>query len=619
MSAQRASAPVRFARLAAAVLLIALAAVIVVRLAGRREGPAPARVLPPPEGRIVDLKERVRQQEYKDGRPVVDIRGESFFRGPDGRNHLTGSVEIVNLGPGGETVSRLSAGEVVYDPGSLRFTVTGHVRVEAAGVLLEGETFEYDKKEGLLGTAGGGRFSSKTISGHAPELSYRESTEEIRLGGGFQFEMPESGEGGPDRRPMTVSGQSLVLDRRWRRGRIEGRASIRGARFQGTSKAASFVAAPDESSLESAVLEGAAKVVLIGKEPPGEGNGEIRADRIAVSFGREPSALAIQTTGRSSLSLRSAQDRTETVLAPAVLLNVFRGDGHCTWSASGGIRAEIKKAGAVRRTLEGQEAALDSATILHVSGGSGRPAVADSAEARIEAPEIAVATQTGDVLASGGVACILKRGDGRRTAGFFSPNEDVSVSSEKLELRAGTSTSLFTGSVIARQGTDILRAGEIEIAGETGGMTGGGGVTISLTEAAEEGRSGARTIELHGEDMAYRSDLRTLAFSSKASVKLPDARLEAATITAVIGRDGNAVESLAASTGVSVSSGRYVGRSESASYQAATGRITLTGRPFLTDDKGGSARGAKLTFDLTDDKILIENEGSGRATTVVRS
>jgi hypothetical protein len=41
--------------------------------------------------------------------------------------------------------------------------------------------------------------------------------------------------------------------------------------------------------------------------------------------------------------------------------------------------------------------------------------------------------------------------------------------------------------------------------------------------------------------------------------------------------------------------------------------------PILTDDKGGSARGAKLTFDLADDKILIENEGPGRAATVIRS
>src|SRR5512135_2033469 len=106
MSAQRASAPVRFARLAAAVLMIALAAVIVARLAGRRVGPAENVAAPqPPEGQVVDLKERVHQQEFRDGRPVVDIRGASFSRGADGLNRLTGSIEILNLGPTGKTQS----------------------------------------------------------------------------------------------------------------------------------------------------------------------------------------------------------------------------------------------------------------------------------------------------------------------------------------------------------------------------------------------------------------------------------------------------------------------------------------------------------------------------------
>ncbi|MGE5740529.1 MAG: hypothetical protein ACM32H_00725, partial [Candidatus Aminicenantes bacterium RBG_16_66_30] len=309
MSAQKASAPVRFARLAAAVLLVATAAVLIIRLAGRREGPAAAPVQPLPEGRVVDLKEKVRQQEYKDGRPVVDIRGASFFRGPDGRNHLSGSVEIVNLGPAGETVSRLSADEVVYDPGSLRFTITGHVRVEAAGVLLEGDAFEYDKDAGLLGTAGGGRFSSKALSGRAPEIAYRERSDEIRLGRGFRVELTTAD--GTGRGPA-ITGDSLVYDRRELRGRVEGAATLEGRDFKGESAGASFVASRDETSLESAVFEGGANVIF-GRKDSGEESGEIRADRIAVAFARDPfGPRSIETSGRSSLLMRSAADRTVT-------------------------------------------------------------------------------------------------------------------------------------------------------------------------------------------------------------------------------------------------------------------------------------------------------------------
>lgn len=616
MSAQRASAPVRFARLAAATVLIILAAVVVVRLAGRRGVPPPAPVKPPPEDRIVDLKERVRHQEYKEGRLVADIRGASFFRGPDGRNHLAGSVEIVNLGPTGESASRLSADEVVYDPDSLRFTVMGHVRVEAGGVILQGDSFDYDKTNGTFGTAGGGVFSSKKMTGRAAEILYAEGTDEVRLAGGARVELAAPGQANE---VLDVSGESFSYARRERRGRVEGQAEIKSAKFQGTSETVSFVASEDAAGFESAVLEGGAKVAFGGKESPGGGSGEIRADRIAVYFARDPFGVgSIKTTGRSNLSFRSAADVTETVLAPTALLSYDDVNGLWTWSASGGIRAEVVAAGRPGRTLEGEEAVFDAARILHVSSRSGRPAVADSAEARIEAPSISVATDTGGILATGGVSGVLKRGEGRRAVGFFSPSDDVAFSSASVELRPEISTSFFTGNVLVRQGTDILRAREIELAGDMGRMSGGGGVAFTLTEAAE-GQALARTIEIGGQDMVYRPDVRTLILSSKAYVRLPEAGLEAGRVSAVIGREGRNVESLSAATGVTVIKGRYQGRAESANYDAATRRMTLTGKPVLTDGKGGSARGDKLTFDLADDKILIENEGPGRATTIVRS
>jgi len=619
MNAQKASAPVRFARIAAVAILVIVAAAIVVRLAGRRGAPpapqaAPPVVSPSPD-RVVDLQERVRQREFKDGRPVADIRGDRFFRGPDGRNHLAGAVEVVSFGPAGETASRLTAGEIVYDPGSLRFAITGNVRVEAGGVVLQGEAFEYDKAKGRFETKTGGRFSSASMAGSAGTVLYAEAADEIRLGGGFRVDLAAPGR---PNEALNVSGDSFEYARRERRGRIDGRASIAGADFRGTSAAVSFAASRDESSFESAVLEGGARIVPGPKAFGGAGSGEVVADRIDVSFSREPAGFSIKTSGPSGLLDRSAADRTVTVRAATIRLIFSAADGRSAWSASGGFRAEIAEAGAVVRTLEGEEAASGSGDVLEAAGAAGRPAVAESAEARIEAPKIAVAAGTGDVLASGGAACVLRKTEGRQAVGFLSPSEDASVSCETLDARPGTSTSRFAGNVVVRQGGNTVRAAELELAGEAGRMSGSGGVAVTLTEAPSASGTG-RTVELGGADMAYRPDLRTLTLSSKAYVRLPEAGLEASTVTAVIGRDGRTVESLTAARGVVVSKGRYVGRSEAASYDAAAGRLTLTGNPVLNDGKGGSARGVKLTFDLADDKISIENEGVGRATTVVRS
>ncbi|RPI99990.1 MAG: hypothetical protein EHM31_09070 [Candidatus Aminicenantes bacterium] len=618
MSAQKASTPVRLARLAAVAVIVSLAVLLIVRLAGRREMPPAAPAAPPPEGQVVDLKEKVRHQEYRDGRAVADIRGGSFFRGPDGRNHLTGAVEVLSLGAAGETVSRLTADEVAYDPGSLRFTISGHVRVEAGGVVLEGEAFDYDKSSGLFETKGGGRFSSKTMRGSAPDVSFSESAETVRLGGGFLAEIVDARR---TVKALSVSGDSLIYARRERRGRVDGQADLSGGGCRGTSAAISFVATPDEAAFESAVFEGAAKVVFGGKEPAGEAGGEITAERIAVAFSREPFAVrTLEAEGEVGISARAADGRETDVGAPAATLEFDPGGGLTSWSASAGITASFDDgAGRAGLHLEADTAAFDRADgIVRAQGRSGRPAVASSKEARIEADAIAAGPGSRDLAASGQVECLLRSGEGMRAPGFFSSAEDIAVSCGSLVSREGAPSFAFSGKVRARQGADILRAGELELTLETGDMSGRGGVSAELSQAVA-GEAGKRTIEIGGQDMVYRPDIKTLTLSSKAYVRLPEARLEAATISAVIGREGKDVESLEAKTAVAVSKGSYLGRSDTASYQAASRRITLTGKPVLTDGKGGSARGAKLTFDLADDKILIENEGKGRATTVVRS
>lgn len=614
MKAQKASTPARLAALAAASALVVLTAAVAVRLAGRRPaGPASAAVAPLP-GSQVGLKERVKHDEYLGGTLRTSARGDRAFQEPDGRNRLEGSVEVVNYGPAGEKLSRLTADRIVFDKDALRFTISGLVRVEAGGAVLEGEAFDYDRAQGALRTGSGGRFSTAGLAGHAPEMSFSEGADEVRLSGGFRVEMA-AGDG--TGRALVLSGDSLVYERRRRRGRVDGRAALEGQGFRGGSAAASFSASRDESSLESAAFEGAAKVVVNGNGPAGEGSGEVSADRVDVSFSGDRSGLMITASGRSRLFLRSGADRTETVLAPTALVKFVRVDGLWTWSASGGVRAEVRAGNGIDRTLEGEEIGCDPANGIRVSGGPGRPAVADSAEARVEASAISVASE-GGLRSSGGVAGVLKRGDGGLKAGFFSSQEDVTFSCDRLEIRPGIPVFLLTGKAMVRQGGQTLRAGEVEFAGDSGRMSGAGGVAVTLTEAAE-GQAPARTIELGGQEMAYSPGQMTLTLTSTATVKLPEAGLEAGRVSAVLSREHGNVESLSAAAGVTVSKGRYAGRGEAAFYEAAAGRIALTGSPVLTDAAGGSIRGDKLTFDLADDKILVENEGQGRSATVIKS
>jgi len=287
--------------------------------------------------------------------------------------------------------------------------------------------------------------------------------------------------------------------------------------------------------------------------------------------------------------------------------------------ASGRCRVELGDGPGEGRLLEGGSIVYDASTrLLRTSGEDDRPAVASSPDTRIEAPEIIAGPAVGDLEASGGVSCLIKPDGDRPAAGFFLPSEPVFVSCNRLILLAETGVSTFLGGVRAWQGRDFLMAGALDLVETSRDMRGRGGVAAGL---ARTGASGGpeRRIEVGGEEMAFSAAARTFSFTRKTYLRLPDARLDADALAVVLGLDGRGLETLQAHAGVVLSKGRYVGRGDAAFYQAEADRITLSGRPVLVDRKGGSTRGDKLTFDLGDDKILIENEGQGRSATVVKS
>ena len=574
MRRQRASAPVRLAGLAAAVALAVLAGAVAVRLAGRRSpAPVPA-AAPPPEGRAVDVKERVRHEEYRLGKLHADIRGASFFLGPDGRNHLLGAVEIVNYSPEGEVQSRLTAGEVVYDPGATRFIVTGGVRVEAGGAVLEGPSFDHDKEAGLFGTVSGGAFAAESVTGRAATVRYAEREDEVRLAGGFRVEIAAARGAGES---AVLTGEKLVYRRREGRGLAGGGVAFSGPGFRGEAAGVTFVAAGDGRGIASAVFEGGpggpARLELTDRSGP---ETDLRAARIEVLFGPDGAAES--------------------------------------WSAAGDFRA-----GFGATVLEGAAAAFDAtAGTLRAEGAPGRPASADSPEARVEAALLAAGPAAGDLAASGAVACLLKPGEGRRAGGFFAADEAVRVSCDSLAFRGGAGSAALAGRVQVRQGDALLEAGEMSFSDADGELRAGGGVAAGLSRpAAGDGAPGGR-IELAGDAMAFSAAGRLLAFRGRSRAAIPEARLEAGAVSAVLDGAGS-VASVAAGTEVVLSKGAYRGLAGAAVYLPGPGRIVLTGRPVLTDGKGGATRGDKLTLDLADDKISVENEGQGRSATVVKS
>jgi lipopolysaccharide export system protein LptA len=454
------------------------------------------------------------------------------------------------------------------------------------------------------------------MTGRAKGIVYSESAGEIRLGGGFEAVLAAPGGRG---QPIVLSGASLTYRSVDRRGRVDGQAAFSDGRIKGSSHSLSFTAAGDESALVSALFEGRARVVLTGADRSGRESGAIDADRVEVSF-RRGLVSSAEAAGAVVFSLRPAAGPAIRVRAGKAEFAVGPDGAPGDWAASGGVAAEIGPGGDEGITaIESDSAEFTVATgILRAGGQAGRPAVAESAGIRIEAPRFAAGPAAGDLAASQGVRCVFKPGAGDRTAGFFSAGEEAFVTADSLVRKDGEGTVTFAGTVRAWQGGESVRAGELEISGAGEGMRAGGGVSAGLVlPAAAAGPE--RRVEIGGGTMVFSAAGRALSFEGRSYVQLSGARLEARSVAAVLAPGARAVVSLSARTDVVLSKGRYEGRGAAAAYEAASDRLVLTGKPVLTDGKGAAARGDKLTFDLADDKILLENEGQGRTTTVVKS
>jgi lipopolysaccharide export system protein LptA len=609
--------PAKFARRWIAAALFFVLAAVAFRFIVRRPraaGPVPDKAVP--ETRKVDLKEGIRHFEYKDGKAWADVRADRFFLGEDGLNHLEGSVEIVDYGQTDGRETRMFADRVAYDKDMVRFTISGRVRVRSGDLTFESEFLEYRKNLGLYRTDRGGLISSEKLTGSGRTFEYDERSDELRLSGGFLLELREAR---GSSKKADISGQSLVYTRSGKRGRVEGRARLTSDDGQGTSDILAFELTEDEGFFRRLTFEKGARCAFAdGRD--NSGSRTIEAVTIRVDFASGASRVAgVEAEGDCRLTLAAPAEPAGRVQAGHVQLAFARDGKIDNWTASGdaGMSLEEKTGGVHDFTGENISYSGRSG-ILSILAKEGQAAREESGESRIEASSISLETGSKTARATGGVRCLLKPSPDGAPAGFFSRSEALFVTCRTMTSFGRERRSHFEGDVRAWQNDGSIQAGGLEVLEETGEVRGRGGVTAVLM-ATRDPASGERRIEAGGDEMAFSPAGREISFQGKGIVRIPGARLSAATVAIGLVEGKKEIKGLRAAGGVVVSQGNYEGRGEEAQYDPATDTLVLTGNPVLVEKGKGASRGDKLTFRLGDGRILIENKGQGRSITVVKS
>jgi lipopolysaccharide export system protein LptA len=76
---------------------------------------------------------------------------------------------------------------------------------------------------------------------------------------------------------------------------------------------------------------------------------------------------------------------------------------------------------------------------------------------------------------------------------------------------------------------------------------------------------------------------------------------------------------IAASQNVVVLLDQNEGRGDEAIFEVKKDILVLTGDPVLIAKDKGKTEGAKLTFHISDGKIIVENKDRERSVTVIKS
>lgn len=397
-------------------------------------------------------------------------------------------------------------------------------------------------------------------------------------------------------------------------------------------------------TLRQAVLDGAGKVALGGTSrqelaadwidatltPDAAVSALIARDRVAVTLPstRETAARQVRAerlTGRGAPGegLRAMRFETGVEYSEAA-----RGDTPRRSARAGALDLRMGEAGTVEAAHFSMGVRFESGDLraasrvadydvakgtlaLSGSDGGAPPRVADPA-ATIEAPEVTVALDGGDLTASGGVRTVLqpKVDDDARRPALLDGGQAVNLAAETLvydgEARRGT----YAGQARLWQGDTSIQAGRIVLDESRGDLIADGGVRSTLSLG---GDAPGVTIG-RAETFTYVDEARTATYATGAQLSGPDGDVRGDRVVVHLGED-RAVARLEARGAVTVTLDGRTATGSDLTYHAGEARYEMRGAPVRFVEPCRETTGRTLTFFRGADRILVDGNEETRTQT----
>jgi lipopolysaccharide transport protein LptA len=583
------------------------------------------------EEQKIDKKEGLEVRGMKGDKEVSIITAEKHYIGEDNLYHLEGNVRIFLPDKiEGEDVL-IRGDKVVHDAEWTYFWLQGDATVELKDLIVESSVLEYDNQKNVLRTDQTIRFFSDTISGSARMCDYFLGQKKAELRQEVHLRVLPSQE---TTIPVEIDTDYFEYYIGKGRGKADGGVVLAHGESRATASLLELVLAANRQQIKSLYLKDRVKMFLVDEFR------DISSFSDQTVFALHGDRCQMEA---NEILIRGYVDSPQVQRLEAEGECVFRfvsEGGSLTQIEGEKIAFDLTKEGSLKKLLvnrnakiieqdkeknssrfiEGNRAQiLKDEKILFVEGKDALKARIWSQDSEIASQELSLFLESNDLVAIEDTKVIIyPKEKPQDTFGFFGQENPVFITAAEMRYSEKHKRFRFSGGIKLWQMKETIKAQEIILGAETGAVSARGRVE-SVLPYRPQGKDEEENVRIEASAMDYDPEKDIILYRENVVLRAKDVVLTAKTVTIVLEKESGDIGNIVARDKVVVTQKTYEGHGDEARFDVREEIITVVGNPVLVDKDKGKTEGGKLTFYMSDGRIVVENKDRERSVTVIKS
>ncbi|MBN1223594.1 MAG: hypothetical protein JXB23_10110 [Candidatus Aminicenantes bacterium] len=580
----------------------------------------------------MEKKEEIDFYEARGDKENLRIRAENHYMGEDENYHLEGNVEIVFFDKSEGEDILLTGQEVIYDTEWTRFHFREKAEVRFKDLTIDVTSLEYDAEADIFRSDYPVFFNSERLVGSGQRLTYFLTSKKLELVGMVHLEMKTNLSPAV---PIILEGNRFDFTKKGKQGKIDGDVRVLHGKSWVAADSVDFRLTADNENIRLMNFTGHVRASLeegeeeSGENIPGERNTltlysakrKIECDELAIQGFQDTARIQnVQAKGGCVFSFLSASGALTQIEAETVEFGLDKEGEVQKFNARKQARIIEKNDQAeLMRQIEGDEIAIKgNKNVLIVRVEKSKKARILTPGVEITAGEVTLSLRNNNLEAKKDVKVIFSRAEADGSAvGFFAPDEPVFITTQSMRFFSEKERFNFSGGTKLWQQKEMFFSEEMNFLRESGNVSAKGKIRASFSYKTEDGEE--EVVEILSERMYYDSVKRRMHYEEGCLLRLNDVRLKADSVFINLDKEKGELMQITASKNVVIVLDENEGRGEDAVFEVKKDILVLTGNPVLIAKDKGKTEGAKLTFHISDGKIIVENKDRERSVTVIKS